>query len=97
MQNFFKKRQFFHQWSIYPLEDKTEIVFIWGDINQLPPTTAAVFNKTHPGKNITRLCQKLRSTGYVANLKRSGTRFFEEGTQIGILRHFAADLCTSVR
>lgn len=54
---------------VYSLEERTEIVVLYGIANRNYSQTAALFNENHPNKNV--------SAVYVINLIK---KFFETGS-----------------
>lgn len=87
---------------VYTLNERVEIVFIYGSQNQCLRSTARVFNEKYPGKNLTHqyvshLVSKFRETGSVGNIKRSGNVVLDDLAQIEVLGQTTTNPTTSLR
>ena len=87
---------------VYTLQERIELVFIYGTENNCARRTANTFNTRHPEKNVSRtyvrqLIAKFNETGSVANEKRTNYRVLNELTQIEILHKFQDSPTTSLR
>lgn len=89
---------------VYSLEDRTEIVVLYGTANRNYSQTATLFNENHPNRNVSavyvrNLIQKFFQTGSVNNKKRDsnnrGAR--NEAMQVAVLGHVHLDPQLSVR
>lgn len=86
----------------YTLEERIEIIFIYGAESQCARRTANEFNARHLNKHVSHryvldLVEKFKETGSVANKKRTQPRIVNEDSQIEILGQFAANHTSSIR
>lgn len=86
---------------VYTLQERTEIIFMYGAENRSARRTAHVFNERHPDKNVSHryvldLVKKFEETGSVCNKVNKQPRVLTEAAQIEVLGHFAADPTTSI-
>lgn len=86
---------------VYTLQERTEIIFIYGAENRCARRTARVFNETHAGQNVSHryvldLVQKFEETGSVCNKAVKQPRVLTEAAQIEILGQFAVEPTTSI-
>lgn len=87
---------------VYTLEERIEIVFIYGEEGQCARRTAATFNERYPGKNVShtyviQLIKKFKETGCVINKKTNQPKLINEAAQIEIMGHFAMNPTSSIR
>ncbi|KAL1509572.1 hypothetical protein ABEB36_004285 [Hypothenemus hampei] len=87
---------------VYSLEERVEMVLIYGASNECARQTAQIFNKRHGDRNVShvyvlQLLQKFRESGSVGNVKRNTPRVLDEAAHIEVMDHFAADPTTSIR
>lgn len=88
---------------IYSLEERVEMVLIYGANNESARRTATAFNERHPDRNVShvyvmKLLTKFRATGSVGNAKHNRRRtILDEAAQIEVLGHFVAEPTTSIR
>lgn len=87
---------------VYSLEERIEIIFIYGAQNQSAYRTAAEFRVRHPDKNLSHthvnnIVAKFRETGSVKNKKREQPRILAENAQIEVNIFFYFELCTNFK
>lgn len=85
---------------VYTLQERTEIIFIYGAENRCARMTARVFNERHAGQTVSHryvldLVHKFEETGSVCNKTVKQPRVLTEAAQIEILGHFAVEPNTS--
>ena len=78
---------------VYTLEERIEIIFIYGAKNHCTHRTARVCNERHPEKKISHryvidLKRKFKETGSVCNKANHQPRKLDANSQIEILRSF---------
>lgn len=86
---------------VYSLQERIEIIFIYGEEQRCARRTARVFNERHPDKNLGHqyvldLVNKFQETGSVGNKIVKNRRVLTEAAQIEILGNFAMDPQTSI-
>lgn len=86
---------------VYTLQERTEIIFMYGAENRCARRTSRRFNDIHPNKHVghryvIELVRKFEETGSVCNRVNKQARVLDEGTQIEILGHFAMNPSTSI-
>jgi len=86
---------------VYSLQERIELILIFGEEHRNARRTASVFNQRHPDKNVGHqyvldLVRKFQETGSVCNKSVKNPRVLDEAAQIEILGHFAVDPQTSI-
>ncbi|KAJ4449520.1 hypothetical protein ANN_00920 [Periplaneta americana] len=86
---------------VYTLQERTEIIFIYGPENRCPRRTARAFNERHPEKNISHryviaLIWKFEETAAVCNKTNDQPRKLDIILQIEVLGYFINEPITSI-
>lgn len=87
---------------VYSVQERTEIIFIYGEVGKCARRTAFVFNERNPNRDVTHryvldLVAKFSETGSVSNKKRINLRVLNEEAQIEVLGTFTAEPTSSLR
>ncbi|KAL1491580.1 hypothetical protein ABEB36_012155 [Hypothenemus hampei] len=87
---------------VYTLQQRTEIIFIYGECGRCARRTAEIFNERNPNTNVKhkyvlKLVAKFTETGSVGNKKRVQMCVLDEAAQIEVLGSFVAEPTTSLR
>lgn len=87
---------------VYTLQERTDIIIIYGSENRCARRTAQTFNNKYPGRNVSHryvidLVQKFLDTGSVCNKKMKQPRVLDEGAQVEIIGNFTMNPNTSIR
>lgn len=87
---------------VYSIQERTEIIFIYGEVGKCARRTALVFNERNRNREVSHryvldLVAKFSETGSVSNKKRNNLRVMNEGAQIEVLGLFAAEPTSSLR
>ena len=86
---------------VYTIQERTEIIFIYGAENHCAHRTARVYNERHNEKNVSHryaiaLIWKFKETGCVCNKANRQPRKHNENSQSEILGHFVNEPPTSI-
>jgi len=87
---------------VYTLQERIDLIFIYGSENKCARRTANAFNDKYPGKNVShtyvlKLVNNFMQTGSVLNKKRRNKNVLNELTQVEVLHHFQNTPTSSVR
>ena len=87
---------------VFTLQQRTEIILIYGECERCARRAARMFNLRYPNSNLNhkyvlKLVAKFSETGSVANKKRNNRRVLDEAAQIEVLGTFTAEPSTSLR
>lgn len=87
---------------VYTLQERIDIIFIYGAEHKCSRRTANVFNNKYPGKNLSHtavndLVRKFSETGSVINKTRTERRVLDELTQVEVVGQFVMNPTTSLR
>jgi len=87
---------------VLTLQERVEIVFMYGENARSARATARQFNERHPGMNVShntviKLVSKFSETGSVANRKGRENRVVDELAQTEVLGLLSIDPQTSIR
>lgn len=69
---------------VYSIQERTEIIFIYGEVGKCARRTALVFNERNRNREVSHryvldLVAKFSETGSVSNKKRNNLRVMNEG------------------
>lgn len=87
---------------VYSVEERIEIIFVYGAQEMCYLRTALAFNERHPGRNVSHvyvrdLVRKFQETGSVANKRRQGPKILDEEMQVEVLGQVANNPEVSTR
>lgn len=87
---------------VYSVEERIQIVFLYGAEGMCYLRTARAFNERNPDKNVSHvyvrdLIKKFQQTGSVKNKKREGPRVLNEETQIEVIGQVSVNPEASTR
>lgn len=87
---------------VYTVEERIELIFLYGAQNENAARTAESYNARQPGRNASHryvidLVSKFRETGSVKNKTRKNSRILDDLAQIEVIGHYASNPNSSVR
>lgn len=81
---------------MYTINERTEIIFIYGAENWYTRRTTRIFNDKCSDKNmshtyVNKLVKKFLETGSVQNITRTNNKILNEAAEIKLLRNFTVN------